>query len=667
MSHDDAEDLIAAVANVFADRGPLARTLPGFEARSGQRAMAVAVCRTLMDGGILLAEAGTGTGKTLAYLVPAILGGRRTLISTGTKNLQDQILQKDIPLLQAALDTRFTATCMKGRGNYLCQHRFDALRTGVMGLAPDQRRHLALIEAWAETTATGDRAEIDEVPEDLPLWADIAATSEQCLGTGCPRFSDCFVTLMRQRAAASDLVVVNHHLLCADAAVRHHSFGEVIPECHQAIIDEAHQLEDVATQYFGLGVSNHRLEDLARDGERALAPAQGAPVERAADLRRSFMQLSDRARAFFGQLTRAALSGTPQSPGGGGLFDERRRVTAETLEPAVEAGVALLGILDVVEASIGLLPAAGEDLRAIGRRAADLREALRFSLLASDPAFVYLVETRGRGVFLRALPVDVSAIVREHLFDRLRATVLTSATLAVNGRFDYIRARLGVEEAADLQLPSEFDFAHQAILYLPRHMPDPRVPAFAERAADEVAQILVRTEGRAFVLFTSYAVMREVEGRLAATLPFPLLVQGDAPRSILLAQFRDTPNAVLLATASFWQGVDVVGEALSCVIIDKLPFASPGDPVTQARIEGITAAGGDAFGDYQVPLAILTLLQGLGRLLRHRTDRGVLAILDPRLRTKAYGRRFLASLPPAPLTHDLEDIARFLSTSTGDG
>jgi ATP-dependent DNA helicase DinG len=347
-------------------------------------------------------------------------------------------------------------------------------------------------------------------------------------------------------------------------------------------------------------------------------------------------------------------------PASAGLLDERRRVTAEGLEPLRDSGLAVVAALDEVEAAVGLMADADEDVRAIGRRASEMSATLRFLLLASDPAYVYFLEMRGRGVFLRAMPIDVSSIVRDLLLDRMHATVLTSATLAVGGRFDYVRQRLGIDDADELRLPSEFDYARQAILYLPRRMPDPRSAGFLARAAEEILGIVTRTQGRAFVLFTSYAALRHAQRQLEASrLPFPILVQGTAPRSTLLAQFKRTPHAVLLATSSFWQGVDVVGDALSCVIIDKLPFASPGDPIVQARIEAVTARGGDAFGQYQVPLAILTLLQGLGRLLRHRRDRGVLAILDPRLRTMGYGRRFLDSLPPAPITLDPDEISRF--------
>ena len=615
--------------------------------------MAAAVADVFDGGGILLAEAGTGTGKTLAYLVPAILSRERVLISTGTKNLQEQIYFKDLPVLRQTLGVPFTATYMKGRGNYLCLHRFDGLKDSAAIQSREDGRAIALIDEWARRTGTGDRAEMEDLPEDLPFWPDIAATSENCLGAECPRFNDCFVTKMRQLAAESDVVIVNHHLLCADASVRQSSFGEVIPKTRFAIIDEAHQLEDVATQYFGRQISNYRFDDFARDVDRAVAANMVPDQESAERLRYDADNVRDGARVLFAALQMIRFEGT-------GIGAESRvRVRGPMLERVASDAAALGRSLDAIEATIRLTKDADEDVLALARRASELREDVRFLTRADDPGHVFYLEIRGRGVFLRSSPIDVSDVVREMLFDRMQGIVLTSATLSVDGRFDYVRGRLGIRNAHEARLRSEFDYTRQAILYLPKKMPDPRSPLFVEAAAREVVEILRRTDGRAFVLFTSYANLRQVHQFASTRVPYPILVQGSAPRSALLREFKSTPNAVLFATSSFWQGVDVVGEALSCVIIDKLPFASPGDPITSARIEAINAAGGNAFGEYQIPLAILALLQGLGRLIRHRTDRGVLAILDPRLRTMGYGRRFLASMPPAPVTHELASLDMF--------
>ncbi|HXW07298.1 MAG TPA: helicase C-terminal domain-containing protein [Vicinamibacterales bacterium] len=647
-------ELRAAAAAAFAPDGPLARAVAGFEARASQVQMADAVAAVLGEGGVLLAEAGTGTGKTLAYLVPAILSRERVLVSTGTKNLQEQVFFKDLPVLREALGIPFTATCMKGRGNYLCLHRFEAYRASPAMRSWEDASHLRTLEAWARETQTGDRAEIEDLPEDLPFWNEIAATTENCLGAECPRFADCFVVRMRQQAAASDIVIVNHHLLCADAAVRQHAFGEVIPRCSYAVVDEAHQLEEVATQYFGIALSNYRLDELCRDLLAALGAKLVADPDRAEQLGWDAGRLREAGRVFFAELQamRSGLSAGAET---------RLRVTAAPLQRLAESGAAVAAALEAIEADIALTKDLPEDVLALARRAAEVRTDLRFLLRADDRAFVYFVETRGRGVFLRAAPIDVSQIVRELLLERMDGTVLTSATLTVDGSFDYVRSRLGVTGAREITLDSEFDYARQAVLYLPRRMPDPRSPQFAGAAGREIVEILKRTEGRAFVLFTSYANLREVHRLAAAELPYPLLVQGTAPRSALLREFKATPHAVLFATSSFWQGVDVVGEALSCVIVDKLPFASPGDPITAARIEAIAAGGGSPFAEYQIPLAILTLKQGLGRLLRHRQDRGVLAVMDPRLRSMPYGRRFLGSLPPAPVTHDLTRIAAFFA------
>ena len=683
--------LIQGVEGIFSERGALARVVDGYEPREGQRRMAQAVADIVEHGGTLLAEAGTGTGKTLAYLIPAILSRHRVLVSTGTKNLQEQIFFKDLPALQRALGVPFTATLMKGRGNYLCRHRWELYRDAVeqgtrvgetllgpaaapRALTTGDHMFLPIVQEWAGRTTTGDRAELRDVPEDFPVWKEISAEAETCLGQKCPRYGDCFVTLMRQRAAESDVVIVNHHLLCADAAVRHSNYGEVVPSTPTLVVDEAHQLEDVATQYFGVSFSNYRVDDLVRDGDRALGAmlAYGSDGGRAFTARqheevaRALARVGDRSRIFFSGLATARALNSNES---------RARYEAEALAEHFEDGMMLAGALEGLEATLALITSAapgakeadgpkapaeaGEAVTAVQRRAGELRTDLRFLMRASDPDFVYYLESRGRGLFLRASPIDVSRLVRDALFQRFRSVILTSATLAVDGSFDYVKERLGIGESEAVRVPSEFDFATQALVYLPRRMPPPKAPAFAEAAARETIELLKRSRGRAFVLFTSYAVLRTVQQFVEMALPYPILVQGTAPRSTLLEQFRSTPNAVLLATASFWQGVDVVGEALSCVIIDKLPFASPGDPVVSSRIDAITSRGGDAFADYQVPVAVLTLQQGLGRLIRHRGDRGVLAILDPRLRTMGYGRRFLAALPPAPVTHDLDAVERF--------
>jgi ATP-dependent DNA helicase DinG len=653
-------DLRTAVEAAFSPTGGVARAVSDYEPRQGQIAMAGAVADLIEQGGTLIAEAGTGTGKTLAYLVPAILSGQRVLVSTGTKNLQEQIFFKDLPALREALGRPFTATLMKGRSNYLCLHRFETYRDGIDGntsvprhgsgqtrgrlIESGDRVMLPIIDEWSKKTGTGDRAELRDLPEDLPLWKDIAADAETCLGSECSRYGDCFVTLMRQRAAESDVVIVNHHLLCADAQLRKSDYGEVIPSCATLVVDEAHQLEDVATQYFGIAISNYGIDDLLRDVE--------STVMLTPDMLEATSRVTERSRTFFSALSMARMEAA----------ESKARYSSDTFIDYFQDGAMLAGALEGLEATLALSQKkdqTDEMVATLARRARDLHQELSFLIRASDTDFVYYVESRGRGLFLRASPIDVSRLAKEALFDRMRATVLTSATLAVDGSFEYVRSRLGIGEANEVRVASEFDYARQALLYLPRRIPPPKSPGFSAAAAREVIAILTRSRGRAFVLFTSYAMLRAVQPFLEMSLPFPILVQGTAPRSTLIDQFRSTSNAVLLATSSFWQGVDVVGEALSCVIVDKLPFASPGEPITAARIESIKARGGDAFADYQVPLAILALQQGLGRLIRHRTDRGVLAVLDPRLRTMGYGRRFLDSLPPAPVTDDLAAVERF--------
>ena len=631
-----------AVQPFFGGEGLLARALPGYEERPSQQRLSEAVERTLQQGGLLLAEAGTGTGKTLAYLRPAVELGRRVIVSTGTKNLQEQLVDKDLPLLARALGRDLRVAVMKGRANYICLLRHRSFSEAGSFRRKDEIPLYRAVEVWAPRTKTGDRAEVPDLPDSADFWREISAASENCIGQSCPDFDACWITKMRQRALEADLVVVNHHLLCADLAVKDGSnYGQVIPPYDTVILDEAHLLEDVATQYFGVQVSSHKVEDLCRDVERELKAAELD----ARELRAEVEAVRHRADRFFSLLARG---------------EGQRLASGWMTSRHVEESKALLLRLSGLKTAILAMPDRPEALNGLASRAQALRDELFFVLEAEDDGHVYFVETRGHGVFLKATPIDVSERLQELLFSQVKAAVLTSATLAVDGGFDYLRSRLGLAEAEELLLHSPFDFREQAILYVPRRMPVPQSPTFVDRAAEEVVRLLELSKGRAFVLFTSYANMNAVAERVAGRVEYPLLIQGEAPKAQLLETFRTTPGAVLFATASFWQGVDVVGEQLSCVIIDKLPFASPGDPVVAARIERLRQQGGNPFGEYQVPVAVLTLKQGLGRLIRSASDRGILAVLDSRLVEKSYGRRFLDSLPPARLVHDLGAVAGFM-------
>jgi ATP-dependent DNA helicase DinG len=636
------ERLPSAGARFFGPRGALSRVLPGYEERPAQQQLADAAREVLTEGGTLLAEAGTGTGKTLAYLLPAVELGRRVVVSTGTKNLQEQLVNKDIPILARALGRDLNVAVMKGRANYLCLLRFGSFTKAGSFRRLEEIPLFRAVEDWAPATDTGDRAEIEDLPDGVDFWREISAGSENCIGQSCTEFDACWITRMRQRALEADIVVVNHHLLCADLAVKESSYGAVIPEYDTLIVDEAHLLEDVATQYFGKALSVHRFDDLCRDVEREL----GAARLDARDVRAEVEAVRHRAEGFFRLLTLEK--------------GQRLREGWMSARTAEEAG-ALLSRLEGLKISIQAMTERPEPLNALTLRVQEIQERARFLVAAEDDTHVYFVESRGRTVVLRATPIDVSGLLQELLFDEVRSVVLTSATLAVDGGFSYLRERLGLRPTRELTLASPFDFTSQAVLYVPRNVPEPQSPAFVDAAAREVRELLDISRGRAFVLFTSYANLNAVAERLAGEVPYPLLLQGEAPKPILLDLFRKTPNAVLLATSSFWQGVDVVGEQLSCVIIDKLPFASPADPVVSARIDRLRNRGGNPFADYQVPGAILTLKQGLGRLIRSAADRGILAVLDSRLVTRSYGRRFLDSLPPAQLVHHLAEVRAFFA------
>ena len=656
---------LPTVHEFFAPGGVLANSDLPFEHRSGQIEMARSVEQAFNEKRHLIVEAGTGTGKTLAYLLPALRTGQRIIISTGTRALQDQLFFRDVPFLETLLGP--LAVCyMKGRANYLCRHKLVTLSNQpiLSGLEEiDQYRQIA---EWEKTTETGDRAELAGLPEASALWSKLDARTEACLGSTCPDYQRCFITEMRRRALESDIVIVNHHLFFADLAVRAEAGGApdagILPEAAAVIFDEAHDLEDIASNYFGLSVSNLRFEELARDTEHFLRPKNAL----SSNVLAATQQLRESARIFFANLP---MEGEGRQP-----FTER----AEFLEHAGDLYLSVRNGLKRMEAELdgvrGVEEAAG-----LKKRVVHLRSELEFLLEGTASNMVFWMERRmgpaaaasgaqsnrplpGRGsrvTFLQATPIDVSELLAERVFEVVPTVILTSATLTVQGGFEHIRKRLGLRDARELVVPSHFRYDKQVVLYLPPEMPDPRDAEFVYAAAECIERVLKITRGRAFCLFTSYSQMRLLYERLLPVLDFPILLHGSAPRKALLEQFRTIPNSVLFGTSSFWQGVDVQGEALSCVIIDRLPFAVPTDPIVQARMKLIEESGGKPFFDYQVPSAVITLKQGFGRLIRSLEDRGVLVLLDPRIRKQRYGQIFVNSLPPYKITTRIEDVEKF--------
>jgi ATP-dependent DNA helicase DinG len=697
----------ASLYQFFAPGGVLSRTHPAYEFRRGQLQMAQEIEQALAEKRHLIVEAGTGTGKTLAYLVPVIRSGKRVIISTGTKNLQEQLFYKDVPFLEQALfeacssggeekqiprfarndkgsegngsaerPGRLSVCYMKGRNNYLCRKKlYDLTGQPVLSGLQEIEQYRA-IAAWEKTTATGDRAELAEIPEASALWHKLDARADACAGQKCSEWERCFITEMRRRALESDIIIVNHHLFFADLAIKLQADGApdagILPDAAAVIFDEAHELEDVAGNYFGISVGNLRVEELARDVEAWLQQNQ----KMSPSLSGAIGSLRDRSQLFFSLLP----------PGDGRFaFDGRR----EFLEENGDEFLTFNQSLTRLASELGGLPEKPEEVFNFVRRAEEIQVQLRYAMESEDRNTVFWIERRGgrgfspqrhpstslragsgtekakdgsqgrQNVFLQATPIHVGPILRECLWSKLECAVLTSATLAVGGGFDYIRQRLGMEHARESVLPSHFDYAQQALFYVPPDLPDTRTPQFTAKAAERIRALLEITRGRAFVLFTSYAQMNEVYQRLLGELEFPVLRQGDAPKSALLEEFRLTPNAVLFATSSFWQGVDVQGEQLSCVIIDRLPFAVPSDPVVAARVKAIDAEGGNAFFDYQVPAAVITLKQGFGRLIRSLHDRGLLVLLDNRILKKQYGRVFIESLPNYKRTTEMRVVEEF--------
>ena len=647
---------------IFGDGGLIARFHDKYEYRAGQIAMAESVAKAFDEKRHLIVEAGTGTGKTLAYLIPSIAESldkkKRIVISTGTKNLQEQLMEKDVPFLQKALPRKFKAAYMKGRSNYACLYRIHKADHQPILDGLDQMGHFKRISEWSRETKTGDRRELDDLPEDLSFWSRINAKGETCIGQKCPDFEPCFITRMRSNAESADIIVVNHHLFFADLSVRGNQFGKVIPDYGAVIFDEAHLIEDIAADYFGFQVSNFQIDELARDA--AMLPIADASATRDLDKTASkILGLSDQLWIRF---TQARFEGRfPLEPD---AFSFRSTGGETKATPLGEAYYALDSTLKYLETSLAVFAEKMPEAESLLRRTRQTKFDLDFVVTQAERNYVYWLEKRGKGIFLRASPVDVSELLREKLFNKVETCVLTSATLSSNGKFDFIRDRLGLDtsKTSGFEAPSAFEYEKQAILYLPRAMPDPRSPEFTQLAAGEIVKILQATKGRAFVLCTSNLSMNALYELVSSRVSYPCFVQGSMSKTGLLDKFRETSNAVLFATQSFWQGVDVQGDQLSCVIIDKLPFAVPSDPLVAARSRFIDENGGNAFFDFSVPQAIISLKQGIGRLIRSSTDRGVIAILDPRLRTKRYGKDFLQSLPRMRITNDLAGVESILES-----
>ena len=641
------------VEGLLGTRGALRAAMPQFELRPPQVALARAVEAALENGTHLVAEAGTGTGKTLAYLVPAVLSGKKIIISTATRNLQDQIFFKDIPLLRDAVGLRFEAALLKGRANYLCANRFEAFERAPLFASPDDALHFGELRTWAMQTQTGDRAE-SALPDDWPSWSQLSTNSDNCLGGRCPLYEGCFVTKARRLAEASQIIVVNHALFFADLSLRIRGAEDglrVLPRYDAVIFDEAHALEDVATEHFGVGVSSGALLQLGSDAvkHRGTSSALG-------------LKLRDAAHGFFRDVQRTFFLDGREGDGGDA------RLNAQKMEPLRERAAPLLKALGALAA---MTSGAEGELGAVFRRASEAALHLEYLLRADDPATVYWAQHKGRSTSLKGAPIDIGQTLAKRLYAAVDTVVFTSATLcapAVSGRegsFDFAIERFGLGGRAwkTLRVDSPFDWPRQAALYLPPQLPEPSAPGFADAAELEIQRLLELTGGRAFVLFTSLRAMEAMHARLAPRLPGQVLLQGQRPRRALLEAFTAQPS-VLFASQSFWEGVDVPGDALSLVIIDKLPFAPPNEPLTAARIEAIKARGGEPFDSFQVPQAALALRQGFGRLIRSRTDRGIVALLDVRATKKRYGKALLDALPPARRFSQFDDVAQWYRTPT---
>jgi ATP-dependent DNA helicase DinG len=643
------------VAPFFAADGPLGRIFPGYEERPQQRQMAEAVAQAWDDHDRVVIEAATGTGKTLAYLLPAVLSRRTTVVSTATKNLQDQIVDKDVPLLQQVVGRPIDAVLLKGRSNYLCLWQYDSFAEAPRFRRESDTRQWPMVESWARETTTGDRAELAGLPDDWPTWAELTVGSDTCLGQSCPRYGDCFVVKARQRAARADLVVVNHHLFFADLALRQRKQGELLPDYEALIFDEAHHIEETAGAFFGLTFSNWRVSDLLTD-VRSMMGREGLVDEALGTL------LAD-CELDLQVWLQAFLAALPESSDS--RVELERLQTGPAGEDLDEATRALLELLARLHERLELSRDRADVLPRLAERASELATDLH-SLYHQESAdrMMHFVERRGRGVFLQAWPIDLRPIFEELVYRTCAIQVFTSATLSTDADFRFFRQRIALpKETRELRLEPVFDYMKQSILYVPEDLPRPDDPQFIERAVPTMLELLRITEGRAFLLFTSWRNMQRAHELLRRRIPWRVLRQGDQSRSSLLDAFRQDTHSVLFGTSSFWEGVDVQGESLSLVIIDKLPFASPGDPITRARLAHLESQGLAPFAHYQIPQAVIALKQGVGRLIRHRDDRGIMAVLDSRLVTAHYRDRFLDSLPRGRRTRRLDMVRAWWETT----
>ena len=625
----------------FSNKGALSTVISGYQAREAQIEMAEAIATAIDKKQHLIAEAGTGTGKTFAYLVPAILSGKKTIISTGTKNLQDQLFNKDLPVIRKAMKKPFLAALLKGRSNYLCTYRLQNALTSTIGFTKEDAGALAKINAWAKRTQTGDIAEMSGVNEGDPIWYQATSTPDNCLGQDCPDYAECYLVKARKNAQEADVIVVNHHLLCADWSIRDNGFGELLPNAEVVVIDEAHQLADTASNFLGVNLGAKQLSDLAQDAlMEYFKDATDLPALRTTceDLEH---EIKDLRLAFGVELKRGdwqEIENNPKLLGGlSALKEQLQRVTDQ----------------------LNLASVKTKALESCFNRAEDLLQKLKLIMDEKGGKWIRWYEIHRKTFTLSLTPLDIASEFRQFMQQHQAAWIFTSATLSIANGFDYFANNLGLSQAASESWGSPFDYPNQSLFYHPKGLPQPNDPNFIPLIIEFVLPVLKASQGRAFFLFTSHRALNQAAEILSKELKYPLLIQGSRPKALLLEQFKDAGNAVLLGTSSFWEGVDVRGEALSCVIIDKLPFASPGDPVLKARLDAMTQQGKNPFFEYQLPTAVIALRQGIGRLIRDVTDRGVLMVCDPRLLKRSYGQLFLDSVPPMSRTRNIEDVEAF--------